>query len=58
LKVGVSCPAATVKVAATSIAIVVKVRMKSAYLIFGRRARGAGRSIISGCVQRVSPPDS
>src|SRR5215510_8197622 len=41
LNVGVSCPAATVKVAATRIAINVKVRMESAYLIF--RRRGVGR---------------
>src|SRR5262245_16963370 len=47
LKVGVSCLAATVKVAATSITIVVRVRMNSAYLIFGRRVGGAGRVIIS-----------
>src|SRR5678816_4489316 len=41
LKVGVSCPAATVKVAATRIAIVVKLRMESAYLIFRRRGGGS-----------------
>src|SRR5262245_4207529 len=40
LKGGFSCPAITVKLAATSIAIVVKVRMESAYLIFGRRGGG------------------